>query len=161
MLEEVLHDLKDLLQEGVERRRSGEEQKLSSVPGTIRSRVWEICRESLSQTLNQAKQEWKKVRVCFLRPIENLVSLQRAQLQRVPSSLLHKNSHRIYLHPEKDTKYVLSLTLQSSEDKLTRVLKETQEHHEAEIGKTHITLTSHTAGSVALTSSRFLTLQQV
>lgn len=76
VLEEVLSDLKEVLQEGVERRRSGEEQKLSSVSGTIRSRVWEICRESLRQTLNQAKQEWKKVRVCFLRPIKNLLSLQ-------------------------------------------------------------------------------------
>ncbi|XP_016307960.1 centrosomal protein of 152 kDa [Sinocyclocheilus anshuiensis] len=59
VLEEVLRDL-EVLQEGVERRESGEEQKLSSAPGTIRSRVWEICRESLSQTVNQAKQEWKK-----------------------------------------------------------------------------------------------------
>uniref|UniRef100_A0A9J8DLT1 Centrosomal protein 152 n=2 Tax=Cyprinus carpio TaxID=7962 RepID=A0A9J8DLT1_CYPCA len=91
VLEEVLGDLKEVLQEGVERRESGEELKLSSAPGNIRSRVWEICRESLSRTINQAKQEWKK----------------------------------------------------SSEDKLRRVLKETQERHEAEIGKTHITHTSH------------------
>ncbi|KAK2867413.1 hypothetical protein Q8A67_025530 [Cirrhinus molitorella] len=81
VLEEVLNDLKEVLQEGVERRGSGDEQKLSSAPRTVRSRVWEICRESLSQTVNQAKQEWKK----------------------------------------------------SSEDKLRRVLKETQERHEAEI----------------------------
>uniref|UniRef100_A0A8C2KYF2 Centrosomal protein of 152 kDa-like n=1 Tax=Cyprinus carpio TaxID=7962 RepID=A0A8C2KYF2_CYPCA len=83
VLEEVLGDLKEVLQEGVERRESGEELKLSSAPGNIRSRVWEICRESLSRTINQAKQEWKK----------------------------------------------------SSEDKLRRVLKETQERHEAEIAQ--------------------------
>uniref|UniRef100_A0A672SLE0 Centrosomal protein 152 n=1 Tax=Sinocyclocheilus grahami TaxID=75366 RepID=A0A672SLE0_SINGR len=58
--EEMLNDLKEVLQERVESRRSGEEQKLSSAPGTIRSRVWEIFRESLSQAVNQAKQEWKK-----------------------------------------------------------------------------------------------------
>uniref|UniRef100_A0A673IM27 Very long-chain acyl-CoA synthetase-like n=1 Tax=Sinocyclocheilus rhinocerous TaxID=307959 RepID=A0A673IM27_9TELE len=58
--EEMLGDLKEVLQERVESRRSGEEQTLSSAPGTIRSRVWEICRESLSQAVNQAKQEWKK-----------------------------------------------------------------------------------------------------
>ncbi|XP_043084683.1 centrosomal protein of 152 kDa [Puntigrus tetrazona] len=81
VLKEVFSDLKEVLKEGEERRRSGEEQKLSSAPETIRSRVWEICRDSLSQTLNRAKQEWKK----------------------------------------------------SSEDKLRRVLKETQERHEAEI----------------------------
>uniref|UniRef100_A0A8C2HU84 Centrosomal protein 152 n=1 Tax=Cyprinus carpio TaxID=7962 RepID=A0A8C2HU84_CYPCA len=93
--EELLSELKEVLQEEVESRRSGEEQKLSSAPGTIRSRVWEICRESLSQ----AKQEWKK----------------------------------------------------TSADKLRHVLKETQERHEAEIGKSRITLTSHTAGSSLLT----------
>ncbi|XP_067292600.1 centrosomal protein of 152 kDa isoform X1 [Pseudorasbora parva] len=81
VLEEVLEDLKEVLQEGVERRGSPDEHKLSRVPGTVRSRVWEICRESLHQAANQAKQEWKK----------------------------------------------------SSEDKLRRMLKETQERHEAEI----------------------------
>uniref|UniRef100_A0A8C1NGC6 Centrosomal protein 152 n=1 Tax=Cyprinus carpio TaxID=7962 RepID=A0A8C1NGC6_CYPCA len=86
--EEMLSELKQVLQEEVESRRSGEEQKISSAPGTIRSRVWEICRESLSQ----AKQEWKK----------------------------------------------------TSADKLRHVLKETQERHEAEIGKSRITLASHT-----------------
>lgn len=89
MLEEVLNDLKEVLQEGVERRRSGEEQKLSSVPGTIRSRVWEICRESLSQTLNQAKQEWKKVRVCFLR---------RAQLHPESSLFFITQEQSSYLY---------------------------------------------------------------
>ncbi|XP_048013741.1 centrosomal protein of 152 kDa isoform X2 [Megalobrama amblycephala] len=84
VLEEVLEDLKEVLQEGVERRGSPDEHKLSHVPGTVRFRVWEICRESLSQAVNQAKQELKK----------------------------------------------------SSEDKLRRVLKETQERHEAEIGLT-------------------------
>ncbi len=142
MLEEVLRDLKELLQEGIERRRSGEEQKLSSAPGTIRSRVWEICRESLSRTLNQAKQEWKKVTATSATAESSLFFITQEQ-----------SSY------EKHTKYVLSLTLQSSEDQLRRELKETQEHHEAEIGKTHITLTSHTAGS--LPSSRFLSLQQV
>lgn len=67
MLEEVLEDLKEVLQEGVERRGSPDEHKPSSVPGTVRSRVWEICRESLSQAVNQAKQEWKKVHGCFVR----------------------------------------------------------------------------------------------
>lgn len=69
MLEEVLVDLKEVLQEGVERRGSPDEHKLSRVPGTIRSRVWEICRESLNQGVNQAKQEWKKVHGCFVRKI--------------------------------------------------------------------------------------------
>ncbi|RXN26207.1 centrosomal protein of 152 kDa [Labeo rohita] len=98
VLEEVLNDLKEALQEGVERRGSGDEQKLSSAPGTIRSKVWEICKETLSQTVNQAKQECKK----------------------------------------------------SSEDKLRRVLKETQQRHEAEIGRIHITHASHTTGSAVL-----------
>ncbi|XP_073687907.1 centrosomal protein of 152 kDa [Garra rufa] len=94
VLEELLNHLKEVLQQGVERRGSGDEQKFSSAPGTIRYRLWEICRESL----NQAKQEWKK----------------------------------------------------SSEDKLRRVLKETQEHHEAETGKIHITHILHTAESAVL-----------
>ncbi|XP_051548227.1 centrosomal protein of 152 kDa-like isoform X3 [Myxocyprinus asiaticus] len=94
--EEVLADLKEVLQEvqeGVERRGSQEGQKPSNVTGTLRSKLWEICRESLIQTVNQAKQEWKKVCVCLL---------------------IEKCS-------------------ESSEDKLRRVLKETQERHEAEI----------------------------
>ncbi len=61
-------------------------------------------------------------------------SLQRAQLQ---SSLFFITQEQSSY--EKHTKYVLSLTLQSSEDQLRRELKETQEHHEAEIGKTHLT----------------------
>ncbi|XP_057186483.1 centrosomal protein of 152 kDa isoform X2 [Triplophysa rosa] len=56
--EEVLSDLKVVLLEGLERRNS--EQTSSSVTGTIRSRLWQICRETLSQTVHQAKQEWKK-----------------------------------------------------------------------------------------------------
>ncbi|XP_051979024.1 centrosomal protein of 152 kDa [Xyrauchen texanus] len=82
--EEVLADLKEVLQEiheGAERRESQEGQKPSNVTGTLRSKLWEICRESLIQAVNQAKQEWKK----------------------------------------------------SSDNKLRRVLKETQERHEAEI----------------------------
>lgn len=51
LLEELLQDLKEALQEGEERIDSPDEA------GTIRSRVWEICRQSLSQ----AKQEWEKV----------------------------------------------------------------------------------------------------
>lgn len=66
MLEEVLEDL----EEGVKRRGSPDEHKLSSVPGTVRSRVWEICRESLTQ----AKQEWKKVRISHY-TIRNAASL--------------------------------------------------------------------------------------
>lgn len=73
MLEEVLEDLKEVLQEGVERRGSPDEHKLSRVPGTVRSRVWEICRESLSQAINQAKQELKKVRGCFVRKIPSCI----------------------------------------------------------------------------------------
>ncbi|XP_077067282.1 centrosomal protein of 152 kDa isoform X2 [Siphateles boraxobius] len=51
----VLEDLKEVLQEGVKRRGSPDEHKLSSVPGTV-----QIYRESLTQAVNQAKQEWKK-----------------------------------------------------------------------------------------------------
>nr|XP_009296420.1 centrosomal protein of 152 kDa isoform X2 [Danio rerio] len=50
LLEELLQDLKEALQEGEERRESPEDTE------TTRSRVWEICRQSLSQ----AKQEWEK-----------------------------------------------------------------------------------------------------
>ncbi|XP_056307237.1 centrosomal protein of 152 kDa [Danio aesculapii] len=71
LLEELLQGLKEALQEGEERRESPDDTE------TTRSRVWEICKQSLSQ----AKQEWEK----------------------------------------------------SSEDKLRRALKETQERHEAEI----------------------------
>ncbi|XP_051546188.1 centrosomal protein of 152 kDa-like isoform X2 [Myxocyprinus asiaticus] len=62
--EEVLADLKEVLQEvqeGVERRGSQEVQKPRNVSGTLRSKLWEICRESVIQTVNQAKQEWKKI----------------------------------------------------------------------------------------------------
>lgn len=58
--EEVLSDLKEVL----ERRNS--EPTSRDATGTIRSRLWQICRETLSQTVNQAKQEWKKVCVSSL-----------------------------------------------------------------------------------------------
>ncbi|XP_051975841.1 centrosomal protein of 152 kDa-like [Xyrauchen texanus] len=62
--EEVLADLKEVLQEvleEVERRGSQELQKPRNVSGTLRSKLWEICRESVIQTVNQAKHEWKKI----------------------------------------------------------------------------------------------------
>lgn len=62
--EEVISDLKGVLLEGFERRNS--EQTSSSVTETIRSRLWQICRETLSQTVHQAKQEWKKVHKCVI-----------------------------------------------------------------------------------------------
>lgn len=57
--EEVLSYLKEVLREGLEKRNS--EQTRDYVTGTIRSRLWQICSETLSQTVDQAKQEWKKV----------------------------------------------------------------------------------------------------
>ncbi|XP_055048827.2 centrosomal protein of 152 kDa isoform X4 [Misgurnus anguillicaudatus] len=53
--EEMLADLKEVLREGVERR------SVEQIPSsTIRSRLWQICKETLSRTVNQARQEWKK-----------------------------------------------------------------------------------------------------
>lgn len=94
---------------------------------------------------------------------------EHGHTHRVLCSLLYVHSNQlcslqiIGLHPEKHIKYFMSLTPQSSEDKLRRVLKETRERHEAEIGKALSRHTSHTHcwNQYLFPPHWFLALQQV
>ncbi|XP_059391626.1 centrosomal protein of 152 kDa-like isoform X1 [Carassius carassius] len=131
--EEMLSELKEVLQDGVERRRSGEEQKL-----TIRSRVWEICRESLSQ----AKQELKKSSADKLRRVLKetherheaeiaALTAQRKQSECAESlAKLQKKNQELQRHLEKACRQ-----LQRSVREHKNTLQKMKDEHEAALQK--------------------------
>ncbi|XDV52723.1 hypothetical protein PO909_021400 [Leuciscus waleckii] len=138
VLEEVLEDLK----EGVKRRGSPDEHKLSSVPGTVRSRVWEICRESLTQAVNQAKQEWKKSSEDKLRrvlketrerheaEIAGLTAQRKQGESTEPLAKLQKKNQELQRHLEKACRQ-----LQKSVREHKSSLQKMKDEHEAALQK--------------------------
>ncbi|XP_039502831.1 centrosomal protein of 152 kDa isoform X2 [Pimephales promelas] len=137
----VLEDLKEVLQEGVKRRGSPDEHEFSGVPGTVRSRVWEICRESLTQAVNQAKQEWKKSSEDKLRRVlkENRerheaeigLTAQRKQGECTESlAKLQKKNQELQRHLEKACRQ-----LQKTVREHKSTLQKMKDEHEAALQK--------------------------
>ncbi|KAK7117828.1 hypothetical protein R3I94_023148 [Phoxinus phoxinus] len=165
MLEEVLEDLK----EGVKRRGSPDEHNLSSVPGTVRSRVWEICRESLTQAVNQAKQECKKSSEdklrCVLKESQERheaeiagLTAQRKQGECTePLAKLQKKNRELQRHLEKACRQLQKTvrehksTLQKMKDEHEAALQKDQQAHLKALEELKQTSNAeaHSSGSVS------------
>ncbi|XP_026095035.1 centrosomal protein of 152 kDa isoform X1 [Carassius auratus] len=134
VLEEVLRDLKEVLQEAVERRESGGELKLSSAPGTIRCRVWEICRESLSQAKQSSEDKLRRVlKEAQERHEAEMAGLtaQRKQSECAESlAKLQKKNQELQRHLEKACRQ-----LQRSVREHKNTLQKMKDEHEAALQK--------------------------